>query len=133
MVSFRFEFPYRGNHSQFILTKLFGNTPFAELANNINGAVRDFGPALNLSITKDHSTVAILEIHSATSMREIESQVYDGDAIEVVCGIAKVRGLAGRSLEDIYHSLFAEARSFMEQRVLKAIVETDSRVHWARR
>ncbi len=122
-VSFRFGFPYKGNHDQFILGKLFGNTAFADLVKNVNGSVIDFQPTLVMSISGDHSTRAVVEIQTATSMREIESQVYDGDEIMVMCGVAKIRGLVGRSLDEVYASLFQDAKSFVEEGVLKAIVQ----------
>ena len=31
-VSFRFRFPYRGNHDNLVLRGLFGNTPYAQIA-----------------------------------------------------------------------------------------------------
>lgn len=123
-VSFRFEMPYRGNHNQLVLTKLFGNTPLGEVIRGIDGAVFNFEPEVKLSISSDHSVIAVLTIRTATTPREIESGDYDGDEIQVLCGVAKVRGLAASSLEETYALLFAQAVPFVEQRVLIPIVET---------
>lgn len=122
-ISFRFEFPYRGNHNQLVLTKLFANTPFAELAEGIRGAVRNFEPGLNLSISSDHSTIAIVQIRTATTPREIESKVYDGDDIMLLCGIAKTRGLGARSVEETYEMVYADALPFVEGKLVPSVVK----------
>lgn len=122
-VSFRFGFPFKGNHDQLVLASLFGGTPYAEIATNIEGAVRDFRPTVSFSLTSDHSVLALIEIHTGTSSRETESGVYDGDDIRVVCGIAKVRGLTDRSLEETYASLHADGLHFVEEKLVPLLLQ----------
>jgi len=122
-VSFRFEFPFKGNHDLLVLRGLFGNSPYAELAAASKGAVRSFQPVLNLSLTSDHSVIALIEIRTSTTSREIESGEYDGDEIRVLCGVARVRGLAQQRLEETYASLYAEAVAFVEQKLVPLLVE----------
>jgi len=122
-VSLRFEFPYKGNHDLLVLRELFGQSPFAEIAAGVEGTVRDFQPTLNVSLTADHSIVALIGIHTSTSEREIESGVFDGDKIGIVCGVGKVRNLAEQDLVATYISLFSQAVTFVEARLLNSLVD----------
>jgi len=122
-MSLRFAFRYEGNHDLLVLHELFGGSPFAEIARGIQGAVREFQPSLNVSLTTDHSVVAVVEIQTSTSEREIESGVFDGDEIRLVCGVARTRDLAQQPLEAIYASVHDEAVRFVEGCVLGSLVE----------
>jgi len=127
-VAFRFGFPFKGNHDSLVLNELFAGSPFALLAQGIQGAIRDFQPKMNLSLTKDHSLQAVVEVQTFTSRREIESGLYDGDEVRIVCGVAKVSGLAALPLAATYAAVYEEAVRFVNERVLGTLVEKLRRV-----
>jgi hypothetical protein len=122
-IAFQFEFSFKGNHDVLVLTRLFAGTPYAQIATEIEGAVLDFQPALSVSLSKDHSVIALIEIHTSTSLREIESRTFDGDEIKLVCGVAKVRGLASQSLESTYDSVYSHAVPFVQNKLVTSVVE----------
>ena len=122
-VSFRFTFRHKGNQDLLVLSGLFGETPYAAIATGIEGAVRDFQPRLGLSLDADHSTVAVLDITTGTTVGEIETGNFGARDIRVECGVAKTKGLTQQDMATTFAVLFRDATRFIEERVAPLLLD----------
>jgi len=122
-VSLRFGFPYKGSHDALVLTELFGGSAYAETARLAGGSVRGFEPHLSLALTADHSMVALIEIKTQTTDREMQSGVFDGDEIRVECGVGKVKNLGQQSLLETFCAVFDQAADFVDRCLVEPLLE----------
>lgn len=100
-----FRIQHTGNHHALVAKVLCSNSAAGRLAEHMPQPLSLVKLQMNSVPENKYDVQFAMSVHAQTSLEEIRTEKYDGDAIEVECGMAWIRGFPGTSFHDILAEL----------------------------